>query len=60
MVVKLSSARKVLVAALALYLLWVAALATLAVVSGSRPSAAKIGSATDLTPPAQDSEQPND
>jgi len=56
----LSSARKLLVVALALYLLWVAALATLAVVSGSRPSAAKIGIATDSRPPAADSEQPND
>jgi hypothetical protein len=54
-----SSARKVFVAALALYLLWVAALATMAVVSGSRPSAPKIGTATDLTPPSPDSEPPN-
>ena len=52
----LNSARKVFVAALVLYLLWVAALATMAVVSGSRPSAAKIGTATDLTPPPPDSE----
>jgi hypothetical protein len=57
--VNVNSARNVLVAALALYLLWVAALATMAVVSGSRPSAAKIGTATDLTSPRPDSEPPN-
>jgi len=60
MVVNVNSARKVFVAALALYLLWVAALATMAVVSGSRPLAAKIGTATDLAPPPPDSEPPND
>jgi hypothetical protein len=57
--VNVNSARKVFVAALALYLLWVAALTTMAVVSGSRPSAAKIHTATDLTPPPPDSEPPN-
>ena len=46
----LSSARKVVVAAVVLYLLWVAALATMAVVTRSRPSAAQLGTATDLTP----------
>jgi hypothetical protein len=50
--------RKVFVAALALYLLWVGALATLAVVSASRPSAARIGTATGLTP--TDSKPPDE
>jgi hypothetical protein len=58
--VNVKFARKVFIAALALYLLWVAALATLAVVSGSRPVAAKIGTATNRTPTPPDAERPND
>ncbi len=54
------SARKVFIAALALYLLWVAALATLAVYSGSRPAAGKIGTATNQTPTSPDAEPPTD
>jgi hypothetical protein len=57
--VNVNSARKLFVAALVLFLLWVAALATMAVVSGSRPSAAQIGTATD-TPLPPDPKQPND
>jgi hypothetical protein len=57
--VNVNSARKLFVAALVLYLLWVAALATMAVVSGSLPSAAQIGTATD-TPLPPDPKQPND
>ena len=55
-----NSARKVFVAALALYLLWVAALATMAVVSGSRPGRQRLGKATDQTPTSPDAEPPTD
>jgi len=49
--VNVKPGRKVFAAALALFLLWVGALATLAVISASRPSNAKIRTATDPTPP---------
>jgi hypothetical protein len=58
--VNVKSSRKVFIAALALYLLWVAALATLAVYSGSHPAAARIGTPTNLTSSAPDAERPND
>jgi hypothetical protein len=55
-----NSARKLFAAALAVYLLWVGALAIVAVVSGSRPTAGTIPPTRNLTPPAPDSEQPTD
>jgi hypothetical protein len=59
-VMNANSARKLFAAALAAYFLWVGALAIMAVVSGSRPTAGTIRPAVNLTPPAPDSEKPND
>ncbi len=56
---KLNSDRKIFVAALALFASWVAALLIMAMVSGTRPAAAKRENATDLTRPTTESDLQN-
>ena len=53
----IASARKLWIAAIALFVLWIASLAGMAVVSGSRPPAAAFDpeSVPPNTPPAADS-----
>ncbi len=53
---KAKSARTVLIAALTLYLLWIAALTGMAVVSASRPAAAKFDPSTAPTKASPDVE----
>jgi hypothetical protein len=55
-----NSARKFFAAALALYVLWVATLATLAFVSGARPTTDAIRRASDPTTSRPDNELLNE